>query len=361
MKVLPYILELGKALSIFAASFALCACHSQPATSAPTIVFDQVPRENSSAPNQTHPLAGRVTGARSEQRIVLYAMNNGRWGVQLQSGQPFTKIEAGGRWTGSTDLGSEYAALLVEPDYTPPQQTESLPAVGPGVTALEIVDDRGARAAFPEPKTINFAGYEWAISSGFNYRAGSKNYFDPANVWTDAKGALHLRISGSPGKWSAAEVKLTRSLGYGTYRFQVRDISHLEPSVVLTLVSWDGVGTEQNRNELDIELSRWGYIKNDNAHYVVQPYYVPANIVRFRIPAGVFTHSFHWEPGQATFETAAGSGGPGTPLLKQHVFTSGVPAAGNEKVSISLFVFHRAEVALKNGDEVVIERFEYLP
>jgi hypothetical protein len=26
---------------------------------------------------------------------------------------------------------------------------------------------------------------------------------------------------------------------------------------VLTLVSWDGVGTEQNRRELDVELSRW--------------------------------------------------------------------------------------------------------
>jgi hypothetical protein len=361
MRVLFYILEIGKALSIFAVSFALCSCRSQPATSAPTIVFGQVPRENSSAPDQTYPLAGRVTGARPGQRIVLYARDNGRWSVQLQSGQPFTKIEADGRWAGSTQPGSEYAALLVEPGYSPPQQTESLPPAGPGVAALEMVDDLGSAAVFPAPKTINFSGYEWAITSGFNFRAGSRNYFDPANVWTDAKGALHLRIAGSPAQWSAAEVKLTRSLGYGTYRFQVRDISHLEPSTVLTLVSWDGVGTEQNRSELDVELSRWGYINNDNAHYVVQPYYVPANIVRFRVPAGVFTHSFHWEPGQVTFATAAGSGGPGTPLLKQHVFSSGVPAAGNERIRISLYVFHRAEVPLKNGDEIVIEKFEYLP
>ena len=361
MKVLAYILEIGKALSIFAASLAFCACRSQPANSAPTIVFDQVPRANSSAPDQTPTLRGHATGARSGQRIVLYARNNGRWDLQLQSGAPSTKIQAAGRWAGLTSPASEYAALLVEPDYRPPQQTESLPAPGPGVTAFEIVNDQGAAAVLPALKTITFGGYEWAISSGFNYRAGSRNYFDPANVWTDSKGALHLRISGSPSRWTAAEVMLTRSLGYGTYRFQVRDISHLEPSAVLTLVSWDGVGAEQNRSELDIELSRWGYIKNDNAHYVVQPYYVPANIVRFRIPAGVFTHSFHWEPGQVTFATAAGSGGPGTPLLKQHVFTSGVPVAGNEKVRISLYVFHRAEVALQNGDEVVIEKFEYLP
>jgi hypothetical protein len=156
-------------------------------------------------------------------------------------------------------------------------------------------------------------------------------------------------------------LKLTRSLGYGTYRFQVRDVSHLEPSAVLTLVSWDGVGTEQNRRELDVELSRWGYMTDDNANYVVQPYYIPANIVRFRIPAGVFTHSFHWEPGQVTFSSAAGSGSAGVPVLKQHVFTSGVPAAGNESVRISLYVFDKGQIPLKNGNEVVVEKFEYLP
>jgi hypothetical protein len=361
MKVQFSIVELSKALSIFAVSFALCACHSHRATSPPKIVFNQVPAADPSSPQETSPLAGRVTDAQSGQRIVLYARRDGRWDIQLQSGQPSTKIKRDGSWAGLTLIGSHYAALLVDPSYRPPELTESLPAVGAGVAASEIVDVRGSPAVFPPPQTINFGGYEWAISSGFIYRAGSRNYFDPANVSTDANGALHLRISGSPGKWTAAEVKLTRSLGYGSYRFQVRDISHLQPSAVLTLVSWDGVGSEQNRSELDVELSRWGYINNDNAHYVVQPYYVPANVVRFRIPAGVFTHSFHWEPGQVTFESAAGSGGPGVPLLKQHVFTSGVPVAGNESIRISLYSFRQGQVPLENGDEVVVEKFEYLP
>jgi hypothetical protein len=260
-----------------------------------------------------------------------------------------------------TQVGSYYAALLVEAGYSPPELTESLPDVGSGVAALAIVNDRGIAAVLPPLKTLNFSGYEWAMSSGFIYRAGTRNYFDPANVWTDANGALHLRISGRPGKWSAAEVKLTRSLGYGTYRFQVRDTAHLEPSAVLTLVSWDGVGTEENRRELDIEFSRWGDFSHENAGYVVQPYYVPANVARFRIPGGVCTHSFRWEPGQVTFATAAGSGAPGGPLLKQHVFTSGVPAAGSESVRISLYVFDKGPASLKRGDEVVIDKFEYLP
>ena len=94
---------------------------------------------------------------------------------------------------------------------------------------------------------------------------------------------------------------------------------------------------------------------------MVQPYYVPANIVRFRIPARVFTHSFQWEPGQVRFSTAAGSGNTDTPLLKQHVFTSEVPSGGNEAERISLYVFNPGQVPLKHENEAVIEKFEYLP
>jgi len=83
--------------------------------------------------------------------------------------------------------------------------------------------------------------------------------FDPANAWTDANGALHLRATKNQDGWSCAEVRLTRSLGYGTYLFVVRDISHLEPSAVLSLFTWDDmIGTDENRQELDIEMSRWG-------------------------------------------------------------------------------------------------------
>ncbi len=45
-------------------------------------------------------------------------------------------------------------------------------------------------------------------------------------------------------------------------------------------------------------------------------------------------------------------------LLKQHIFTLG---AGNESVRISLYVFDKGQVPLKRENEVVIEKFEYLP
>jgi hypothetical protein len=122
------------------------------------------------------------------------------------------------------------------------------------------------------------------------------------------------------------------------------------------------MGGEQNRLELDFEISRWGYRENENAHYVVQPYYIPANMVRFRVPGGVLTQSFEWKPGRAAFSTVSGSGGAaGARVINQHVFTSGVPSADGESVRMNLYVFNKGEIPLKNETEVVIEKFEYLP
>jgi hypothetical protein len=366
-----HILARTATLSGMLASFVLTGCHSPSKLSAPTLAFGKVAAAYQESPYKTDIferdyktdiIDGRITGARPGQRIVLYAKTDGRWGVCRQSGQPFTNIESDGRWKASVHLGLEYAALLVDPTYNPPEQTESLPIVGNGVVALRVVNGEGPAPVLPSPKILNFSGYEWTTSAGPIFRAGSRNLFDPANVWTDERGALHLRISGSPGKWAAAEVKLTRSLGYGTYRFQVRDVSHLEPSALLTLITWDGIGTESTRRELDVELGRWGYLENTNVHYVVQPYYVPANFVAFRGPPGAYTHSFRWEPGKVTFSTvAASSSTAGGRVINQHVFTSGVPSPEGESVRIALYVFHQGHIPLKSENEAIIDKFEYLP
>jgi hypothetical protein len=367
----PHIVARTATFPVLFVCFLLSGCHSSSKSSAPTVAFSKVPAAYQEGLYKTDiterdykpdTAEGRATGARQGQRIVLYAKTDGRWGSCLQSGQPFTNIQNDGRWKASVHLGIQYAALLVDPTYNPPEQTESLPIVSSGVVALAVVNGEGPAPVLPSPKILNFSGYEWTTSAGPIFHAGSRNFFDPANVWTDERGALHLRISGSPGKWTGAELKLTRSLGYGTYGFQLRDASHLEPSALLTLITWDGVGSESTRRELDVELGRWGDPDNTNANYVVQPYYVPANIVAFRVPPGTYTHSFRWEAGKVTFSTVAGSGITGAGrVINQHVFTSGVPSPGGESVRIALYVFHQGHIPLKNENEVIIDKFEYLP
>jgi hypothetical protein len=173
---------------------------------------------------------------------------------------------------------------------------------------------------------------------------------------------MHLRISKVNEAWLCSEVSLTRSLGYGTYRFVVRDISHLEPAVVFGMFTWDYAGGEQGNREMDIEISRWGDLTSKNAQYTVQPYYVAANVARFTAPAGRLTHSFRWERGRVSFRTERGTGtGAHNPVVAQHEFTSGVPSPGLESTRMNLYIVHTEKSIPRNETEVIVEQFEYLP
>lgn len=343
-------------ISLLSLCAVLSACHSRSSAPAPAVTFSKIPDADAGGPDKVGTIEGRVVGARKDQEIVLYARSEELWWVQPYTVHPFTRISHNSTWKNETHLGTEYAALLVDEDYSPPDTTETLPSPGGPIAAVAVIKGQGPGPPVASPKIVNFSGYEWVARTAGSYRGGSHNSFEPANVDVDKNGALHLRIVKIRNAWSSAEVRLTRSLGYGTYRFEVHDISQLEPSAIFSLFDWDGAGTEQNRREFDIEIGRWGYQVNDNAQYVVQPYYIPANIVRFNLPAGVTTHSFHWEPGQIAFSSFSGA-----QEIDHHVFTSGVPAPGQDSVRISLYVFGIGQVALKKENEVVVDKFEYLP
>ena len=226
------------------------------------------------------------------------------------------------------------------------------------MAATVVPGDASKRAVH---HTLQFSGYEWRARAAPSDRGGSNDY-DPANAWTDEQGALHLRIAGTAPDWTCAEVSLGRRLGHGLYRFVVRDVGHLEPAVVLGFFTWDGNAPEENHREMDIEISRWGNPTERNARYVIQPYYVAANLARFGAPAGVLTHWLRWEPGRATFRTVRGGGeDPRAPALAEHVFTQGVPSPGNEAVRMNLYAFRRGATQLQRGTEVVIETFTYSP
>ena len=112
---------------------------------------------------------------------------------------------------------------------------------------------------------------------------------------------------------------------------------------------------------MDVEVSRWGDPASKNAQYVVQPYYVPANVVRFSTPSGPVTFSFQWEPGRVTFRTARKSQARAAAPLSESTFTSGVPMPGGESVHMDLYVYGRGRSSLIRESEVVIDKFEYLP
>ena len=343
---------------LFSLSVLLNGCARRQSVIKPSIEFSVIPQAEEGGPDKRAPIAGRVIGARPGQQIVLFA-KAGNWWVQPTTDEPFTVIQADSKWTNSTHLGTEYAALLVEPGYLPPPTLEALPPEGDAIVAVKSVP--GEKWEQAGPRTLQFSGYEWQVRNVGSNRGGRPNSYDSANAWTDESGFLHLRIAQNAGQWTCAEVKLPRSLGYGSYRFVVRDVSQLEPAAVLSMFTWDDAEAGQNHREMNIELAKWGDAANKNAQYVVQPYYVPANVVRFNVPAGALTHSFRWEPGRVAFKTVRGSVAGGPSEVFDHVFTSGVPAPGDESIHLDLYIFGNATNPLQNDVEVVIERFEYLP
>jgi hypothetical protein len=336
----------------------LGGCRFGQNNSGPTIEFTRVPPAASNSSDTLDIIEGRVSGVRAGEQIVLYA-KNGMWWLQPTINEEFTKIGPDSTWTNTVHMGADYAVLVVEAGYQPSAKLNELPTPGGGVAAVAVAN-RGDAGLSP-PKRLSFSGYEWRVRDVPSSRGGN-NIYDPRNAWTDSDGALHLKIAMVAGEWTCTEVTLMRNFGYGTYSFVVRDTSKMEPAAVLGMFTWDQSGSDPNNREMDVDVSRWGDPESKNAQFVVQPYYVPANAVRFSVPSGVMTYSIRWEPGRATFRAVAGSGGDSKARrIIEHVFMSGVPTPGIESARVNLFVLKGAKVPLRNGAEVVIERFEYLP
>jgi hypothetical protein len=339
-------------------AWTVAGCRDAPSAGTPSIEFVTVPEAGDGGPQRLVKIEGRVRGARPGQRIVLYARSGGWW-VQPLANEPFTTIQSDGSWRNDTHIGTEYAAILADVEYQPAPRADVLPEAGGQIAAVATV--KGIAEAVRPIRMLTFSGYVWQVRQVPSDRGGP-NEFDPSNAWTDSDGPLHLRIAGEPGRWTSAEVILTRSLGYGTYSFVVRDVAQLEPAAALGMFTWDDLGIEQNHREMGIEISRWGDAASKNAQYVIQPYYVAANVVRFTAPPGRLTHSFMWQAGRVVFKTVAGAlGRSSARVVAEHELTSGVPTPGSESIRINLYVFGYSSIPLKNGAEVVIEKFEYLP
>jgi hypothetical protein len=342
-----------------AAGVLLAGCQLHGGSPKPTLQISKVPAANPGGPVQMDYIEGRVSGATPGEQVVLYA-HSGIWWIQPFATQPFTKIQPDSTWRNSTHLGTEYAAVLVEPGYRPASKVPVLPPVGKGV--LAVATAQGSPAAPIISKVVHFSGFDWNVRTAGSDRGGEPNTYDPGNVWTDKNGYLHLRMQRSAGGWTCAEVGLTRSLGYGSYIFVVQDTSSFTPSNVLGMYTADDLTVGDVRNELDVELSRWGIPASKNAQFVVQPFYIPENVARFSAPAGALTHVFRWEPGRASFRTVRGAtNSPGAAVVSEHVFTTGIPTAANETVHIDLYDYRHSRNSSQQPVEVVIEKFEFLP
>jgi hypothetical protein len=336
-------------------------CRSRQQRARPKIEFTKIPAAAQGGRERVDTISGKVTGARPGQQIVVYA-RSGPWWVQPWPDQALIPIRADSTWSTATHLGFEYAALLVESGYHPAPTMDVITSLGSSIVAQAVVKGTGPIQVAPTVP-LHFSGYDWKVRTIASDRGGLNNLYDGDNAWTDASGAMHLRIKKRDGRWACAEVEITRSLGYGTYIIVTRDTSHLEPAAVLSMATFDDWGGDQHYREMDVEMSRWGDAgSKNNAQYGIQPFYVPGNFAPFVLPAGTVTHTLHWESGRASFKTVRGSSmREAAPIVSEHAFTSGVPTPGTELVQFMFYVVASENSPLQKESEVVVEKFEYLP
>jgi len=294
-------------------------------------------------------------------KVVTYALTN-QWYVQPLIAAPFTDIAADGSWSSYTNPWSDIVVLLVDPaSYTPLATEITNPALDPGVLAW---------TEYPSGLiSLNFSGYTWGIKVTGN---ASGDQFDPGpNFWTNntsvvnvAADGLHLNIAQIYGIWQCGEVYLTKSLGYGTYTVQLSsNLSQLDPNTVAApLFIYAAPG-----QELDNEYSGAGGLVPApySAQFVVQPYTVPGNIVYYTQPSTAqFTTQMVWQANRVTFTTWTGwasAPAPGT-LIRQWTYTgSYVPAPGQERVHINLWLLNGAAPIRGVGDGMVINSFTFQP
>lgn len=153
-------------------------------------------------------------------------------------------------------------------------------------------------------RTLRFAGRAWVVKSGQGLGPGPNDWSDaPENAWVDGAGALHLKITRRGDRWSCAEIYSQEPVSYGVYRFEFQNaLGHLDPNVVVAAFLY-----ESDRQEADIEFSRWGdRDAPTNAQYVVQPSEDPQQRERFSLQAdGATIHQIDWSPLGTRFTSLA--------------------------------------------------------
>lgn len=223
--------------------------------------------------------------------------------------------------------------------------------------------------ACAEAATLEFAGYHWTVRSG--HGGPGPNTWEERNVWLDASGHLHLKISHRDGKWSCAEVTTQQRLGFGRYQFQVEGpIDRFDDHIVLGLFNYPtrDVG-EDATHEIDIEFARWGNAKAPIGNYTVWPVEKAlkptSKTFEFKLAGPTSTHRFDWSATRIRYQSLHGSREDDQAEFARWVFEPEDPlkriARKPMPVHLNLWLFQGKPPKDPQEVEVVIRGFRFTP
>jgi hypothetical protein len=362
------VLSFRKDLKVTLGGLLLICCFS--AAASPSIEITNVPVFGS-----FDNVRGRVLDATPSQHrvaVFIYVPGAGWWSKpfcdpQLTIVQPNTSWTADITTGGSDQFATRITALLVATNYAAPC-VEGLPALPANVTTQAVASATVERVN-PNLRSINFSGYEWWVKASPGLVGPGPNYFSDStsNVWVDAQGELHLRITNRSNQWQCAEIITRRTFGYGSYRFELgSSVNNLNPNAVLGLFTWSDDPAYAHR-EIDVECSRWGNAADiNNSQFVVQPWDLPGHLVRYAVPPGQAntTHLFTWASNRVSFQSQKGSYVPDPSpdkLIASWIYALPVPQTGDENIRINLWLYESTAPVGGAEVEFVIKSFQYVP
>jgi len=217
--------------------------------------------------------------------------------------------------------------------------------------------------------TLNFSGYKWNVRSGQG--GPGPNNWRSANVWVDASGYLHLKISHQNGQWYAAELTTQKILGFGRYQFQVIGrVDQFDRNIVLGLFNYPtaAIGPD-GTNEIDIEYARWGNPVNPIGNFTVWPAVTGlshrSHSFSLNLASANTTQRFTWASNHILFQGLRGFTDTGT---GQYAAWSYQPAAFLRyipqhamQVHINLWLFQGHAPVNGQEVEVIIKSFKFTP
>ena len=223
--------------------------------------------------------------------------------------------------------------------------------------------------------TVSWKGYDWNVTTGgmAGVVQGS-----PSNVFVDASGGLHLKISKNGTTWTAAELYSATNLGFGTYQWQVSGpIDRMDHNVVLGMSPYGPAANigKDGFNEIDTEFSYW----NDELGHVNMDWGVyPATSAAMHFETDFFislnggtetTARMVWSSTQVVSSVFAGyvpiaSSPPAPAQLNTYTFAPTNPQAAIPQQAIPVLLnlwCYRAPPADGNDVEVVFTDFQFVP
>ena len=207
--------------------------------------------------------------------------------------------------------------------------------------------------------TVRFSRYVWDVKLGRDLGPGPNTYA-AANVRVGDIG-LHLRVDRAGDRWRCAEVSTRRSMGHGTYTFDVEGpIDRLDPNVVLGLFTY-----RSDLSELDIEYSRWGWERAKGGQFACQPFATKGNRFRFavRLDGSLSRNSIDWRPHQVTYSSVeiAEDGSVVRPIALRVYTGDDIPKASTEHCHVNLWLYRGEPPTDGETVTITVRRFRFTP